>query len=353
MQSSRFPPVHCGEEYPVAHADGILSQQAAAIKVTAQGNILQIRHEGLGRIGHHQTVLRPGHGNVQHPHFLGNTFRGHLCPNGPLGKGGVTDAVFCVRTGQAQPQCSVAEDLGPQILLIETPGQVAQKHHRKFQPLGLVDAHNIHTVRSGGAGGNQATFLHPVQVLKELGEFTQTPFLKVTGVLIEGLNIRRFGISAGHGGINAVHPGHQQAFFHQSRQGVTLCLGTEGIKRQKERFRLSVSAGHQRVIKGSIFLLCPDLGQILRRKAKHRACQYADEWNVLPGIHHCLQKAAKRADLLSLQQIGTAAGGAADSKRFQCPLEIPGGTAGRPQKNHNIPGLYRAESIPIPHQCAG
>ena len=132
-----------------------------------------------------------------------------------------------------------------------------------------------------------------------------------------------------------------------------LCFGSEGIQCQEESFRLGVFTGHQRVIEASLFVPCPNPGQILRGKAKNRAGQRTDQRDILTRIHHRLQQAAKGTDFLSLEQIRAAAGGTADTQGLQRPLEVSARAAGRPQKNHDIPRLYRAQSVTVPYQCIG
>ena len=171
--------------------------------------------------------------------------------------------------------------------------------------------------------------------------------------MVKGLNVRCFRFAAGHGCKNTVHAGQQQTFLHQPGQGAAFCLRAEGIQRQEKRFCLWVSAGHKGVIEGAFFLLRPDLGQVLRREAKYRACQHAEQRNILPGVHYRLQQAAEGADFLSLQQVRAASGGAMDAKSLQRPLEVSPGAAGRPEQNHNVSGLYRTQRVPVPNQCAG
>ena len=169
VQFSRLRPAQCRKQHPVPHTDGIPAKQFPAVKVHSQGNILQIRCQGLGRIGHNQTIFGPGHGNIKHPHFLGNAFRLHFRGNCPLGDGGIPKPVGIVRHGKAQSQLFVAQDLRSEALLVKLSGQITQKHHRKFQALGFVDAHNLDTARSGGIRRYQSPLLHSIQMLQELG----------------------------------------------------------------------------------------------------------------------------------------------------------------------------------------
>ena len=348
-----LPTAHRCQKDPVTHAGRFPSQQIPAVKVPAQGDVPQIRGKGLRGVGHYQPVLCPGHGDIQHPHFLRDTLRRHFHRYCPLGKGRIADTAVRVHAGKSQAQCPVAENLRAQILLIKPPGQVAEEYHRKLQTFGFMDAHDVDAVRPGCPRRHQSPLFHSVQMLQELGKLPQSSLLKIAGILIKGLNIRGFCLSVGHRSKDAVQPGQQQALLHQSGQRASFCFRAEDSQQRQEFLRLRMFAGSQRVIESALFLLCPDPGQILRRKAKHGAGQHADKRNILPGIHNCLQKAAESADLPGLQKIRPAAGGTADPLLFQRTLKIAAGAAGRPQQDDNISGFYRAQSISVPHLCSG
>ena len=352
MQSPGLDSAHCRQQHPVAHAVGLPAQQLPAVKVPAQGDGLQILFQGLGGVGHHQPILGSGHGNVEHPHFLGNTLSCHSGSNGSLGKSWVANPVLPIHRAQTQPQLLITENLRPQVLLIEPPGKVAQEHHRKFQSLGLVNAHNADAACSRRAGNHQPQLLHPVQVIQERRQRPVCAVFKVTGILKEGLQILRPGLAAGHSGKEAVQSGFRQRFFQQSRQGAVSCLPAKIVQHPQKRLCLWLPADKQCVIEAAFGLPCPDFCQIVRGKAEYRACQNAEQRDILPGILNGLQKAAKGCHFPGLQQIRSTPCGAADTPVFQRPLEISGGAARRAQENHNILRLHWPQTVLFPDQSA-
>ena len=171
---------------------------------------------------------------------------------------------------------------------------------------------------------------------------------KITGILKEGLQILRPGLASGQSREKAVQPGFRQRFFQQSRQGAVSCLPAKIIQHPQKCLRLWLPAGKQRVIEAAFGLPCPDFCQIVCGKAEYRACQNAEQRDVLPGILNGLQKASQGLHLPGLQQIRSAPCGAADAPVFQCPLEISGGTARRAQKNHDILRPHRPQTVLFP-----
>ena len=352
VQSPGLDSTHCRQQHPVAHAVRLPAQKLPAVKIPAQSHGLQILFQGLGGVGHHQPILCPGHGNVEHPHFLGNTLSCHSGSNGSLGKSWVAHPGLPIHRAQTKPQLLVAENLRPQILLIEPPGKVAQEHHRKFQTFGLVNAHNTDAVCPRRAGNHQPPLLHPVQVIQERRQRSVCAVFKVTGILKEGLQILRPGLAPGHGREKAVQPGFRQRFFQQSRQGAVPGFPAKQLQYPEEFLRLWLPAFQQGIVKTPLGLPCPDFCQIVCGKAEYRTCQNAEQRDVLPGILNRLQKASQGLHLPGLQQIRSAPCGATNAPVFQRPLEISGGTARRAQENHNILRPHRPQTVLFPDQSA-
>ena len=92
------------QQYPLAGTYYIPTQQTATIKVHTKRDILQIRLQRVGGIGHNQAVTGAGQGNIQHPQLLADTFRRHFHRDGPLCCGRIPDTAVAVHHRQAQSQ---------------------------------------------------------------------------------------------------------------------------------------------------------------------------------------------------------------------------------------------------------
>ena len=171
MKLPRLGAAQGAEQNPFTGADRVRRQQFRTAEIHPQRQILQIPLQVPGRVGHHQPVSGPGHGHVQHPHFLGEALRAGFGRDGPSGNGGIAHPFFRVRHGKSQSQLLIAEHLGTQAFPVEFPAQSAQKHHREFQSLGLVDTHDADAPgRSVFPRRHQPLLLHHVQIFQKLSQ---------------------------------------------------------------------------------------------------------------------------------------------------------------------------------------
>ena len=186
-QLSRFRAVQSRKQNPVAHALGLPAQCLHAPHgKRGRQSINGLGAVGIGHgIGHHQTVLGSCHGHIQHPHLLADSLLPDSVRNGQLFQGRIANAPVRVGHLDPQPQILMAQQLLPRIDHIEPMGQIHQKYHRKFQALGLMDAHNGHSILILGCRAGQALFRSPVQVLQETLQCAQLPLLEACGQQIE------------------------------------------------------------------------------------------------------------------------------------------------------------------------
>ena len=146
-------------------------------------------------------MLRPGHGHVQQtqllrPELLPQT-EGHRVPD----DGGVPDHPRPVGALGAEAQRVVEQNGGPGVRLVELPLQPAQKHHREFQPLGLVDGQNAHPPPGGGGNRHgKVVFHHAGQVGEEAEQALVARALEPAGAVVQGQQIRPSAFPIGHGG---------------------------------------------------------------------------------------------------------------------------------------------------------
>ena len=343
---------HGCQQHPISQADSLPAQQFSPVKIPAQGNLLQVLFQSLGGIGHDQPVLGPGHSHIQHPHFLGYAFRCHFHGDGPFCKGRVAHPVFLVHRGQSQAQGFVAENLAAQALLVKLPGEVAQKHHRELQSFGFVDAHNGNAAGRHRALRRQAPAFQGLKVVQELGQIPEATLLVAHRQFIEQPQIGPFGLAAGHGCVNAVHPGQGKAAFQQS--GQRLLPGFPAKLSQDFQKILGFGAwiGTQGIVHCAGFPGSPEGCQIICSKIEQGTCQCGDQRNVLPGILDNLQKRPEGTNFRRLHQVGAAAGGAADSPGFQRPLENGPGASWGAEQDHDILRLHRTQLSILAHRGA-
>ena len=135
---------------------------------------------------------------------------------------------------------------------------------------------------------------------------------KIHRQLAEGLQIRLSCVATGHGSIDAVHPCQGEATLQQLRQRVHTSILAQSVQNPQKFLTLGGLIPNQCVINAAKTTFCTERSQIIGSKAKYRTGKGADQRNILTGIVNGLQKRAQRTDFLRLQQIRTAAGGAAN-----------------------------------------
>ena len=236
---------------------------------------MQICLQPFVRIGHDEPILRAGHGHIQHPHFLGNTFRRGFCHDRTLGNCRIPNSVGFIRNRQTQTQLLVAQHLCPEAVPIELPGKAAQEHHREFQTLGFVNAHDGDTA-AGLAGGLKPLLLQGIQMLQKLAQSPPGGGFKVRCQLIEGLQIGRSSFAAGHGGKNAVHTGQCENPLHQLGDGVHSGLLPQQLQCLQKSRRPGRVILPQSVKEAALFPIAPAGCQLVRRKSENGTCQHRD-----------------------------------------------------------------------------
>ena len=246
----------------------------------------------------------------------------------------------------------MAEHLGPKTLLVELPGQTAQEHHREFQTLGLVDTHD-----GDGAGGAlalhlQSLFLLQGQVLQELLQIPVAAVFVARRQLIERLEVRPAHLAVRHGGIDTVHPGQGEDLLDQVGNGVHPCLPPQHRQGVQKCPVLLIFLLGQGIIDRAFFIFAAEGRQLVGGEAENGACHGGDEGNILPGVGYDLQNGAEGLDLRGGQQVGAAAGGAANALGFQRLPELGTHTSGRAQQDHDVIGLHGAQLILFPNQGA-
>ena len=186
-QLSSLRAVQSRKQNPMAHALGLPAQclHAPHGKRRCQ-NINRLRTVGIGYgIGHHQPILWPGHGYIQHPHLFTDRLLPDPVRNGQFSQRRIADTLLRIRHLDPQTQGLVTQQLLSGIDHIEPVGQVHQKHHREFQALGLVDAHNSHSIFVLRRRPGQSLFRRPLQVLQEPLQCAQLPLLEACSQQIE------------------------------------------------------------------------------------------------------------------------------------------------------------------------
>ena len=296
--------------------------------------------------GHHQPVHGPGHGDVQDPQLLADPFGGDGGGDGPLGKGAVAQPVLVVRHRQAQAQVLVAEHRLVDIAEVEPVGQAAEEHHREFQALGLVDAHQPDAPGAAAASRHRAA-PEGFQLVQKLVQGARAPLFKIHRQLVEGLQILPLGLPPGHGGIDAVQPGQPEAGLQQSRQGFQPGLFAKHLKNIQKFPCFWAIALQKGVINSNLLAPPAQGGQVIGGEAEDGAGQHRQQGDVLPGVLDGLQQGDENANLLGIHQVGVPLHGAADAPGLQRPAEGIAHGAGGAKQNDDILGCHRPQGASL------
>ena len=168
--------------------------------------------------------------------------------------------------------------------------------------------------------------------------------------LVKGLQIGLSDLTVRHGGVNAVHAGQGENLLDQVGDGVHPGFPAQHRQIRKELNGFLVFVFQKRVIDGALGITAPEGRQLVGGEAKYGAGHGGDQGDILPGVGNGLQNGAQGLDLGSLQQVRTAAGGAADAQGLQGLPELIAHGAGRPQQDHDVLWLYRPQLVPVPDQ---
>ena len=154
-----------------------------------------------------------------------------------------------------------------------------------------MNGHEPHRPRVLGGGPGDPPFFQPVQMVQEPLQGTQAPLLKFRCQHVKLPQIFLGPVPGRAGGINAIQIGSQEDFFQKFCQGAEPCHGSEVFQHGKKSLSLGGGVGQQGLIKRALLGCPPDLGQVVCRKAKDRACKSGDQGNILPGVGDGLQEA--------------------------------------------------------------
>ena len=84
MELSRVAALQRAEQNPLTGTNHIPGQMLHSADIQSQCQILQFLLQILGCIGHNQPIPGPGHGHIQHPHFLAEALGSRLGADGPF-----------------------------------------------------------------------------------------------------------------------------------------------------------------------------------------------------------------------------------------------------------------------------
>ena len=168
---------------------------------------------------HDELFLRARHGDVQHAQLLGLGLAAQLTLKCEPRDRGVFDRAFRVHADRPEAVFRVDEHGALEVHAAERAREVRKDHDRKFQSLGLVDAHDRHTPGIAGGGGHCALVLQAGQVLQKLGQIPLISLFKPGSQLEEGLQVGPAQISVLHRSINAVQACKLQAALQKLAQG--------------------------------------------------------------------------------------------------------------------------------------
>ena len=198
-------------------------------------------------------------------------------------------------------ELGIGEHGGAGVAGIELVGDARQKHDRVFQPLGVVDADDLHRVALLGAAGDRLVVgvgeaLHPG---KEAEQSAVAILLKVAGEADERTDVFLAQVAVRHGGeqrvqIASLADPPQQGLHAQVRGhgAIFLQFGEKGSQIGALR-----GGQGQRGVKIRVFVIAADVRQIVGREAPERGAQRRDQRHVLTGIVDHGQQGEQHGDL--------------------------------------------------------
>ena len=230
------------------------------------------------------------------------------------------------------------------ILGIESFAQVRQKHHWKFQSLGLVDRHNAHRAAHGSRLGADALFTQAIQVAKEARQAVVFAAFVAVGQAEEPLEILQTLGTALHSAENRTQEQPLVDGIQQSAQRRSTGKVTERIELPDKFGGLGILADS--IVNAALPVPCPCQSQIIGGKTEHRREQYGQKRDILPWIVDDLQQSRQNRDLVRDEDI-VAAADTSDAAPLQRGFIDVLLAAWRAHQNDNVLRRDRAEGLAV------
>ena len=296
---------------------------------------------------HDELFLRARHGDVQHAQLLGLCLAAQLTLKCEPRSRGVFDRAFRVHADRPEAVFRVDEHGALEVHAAERAREVRKDHDRKFQSLGLVDAHDAHALR--GVRGLRHGRLAGFQLLAQMPDKGEEPppaaALKFLRQREERTKIFPACGSSPH---RAEHRRDMAALIERRDQ-----LG------ERERPRALAQLAQQReepcgvlapvrgecIVKIAARRFRAQLGEPVRRKAEKRRAQHGDERHVLPRVVQYFEQREGHGDLHRFVKAAVALGGTVQPAALQRAAIVGKPCAGRAHEDDDVLLPHRARLV--------
>ncbi len=281
-----------GQQHPLGHA-GTVQQCLRLHRRSGHGHqLLDIPLSPRQSAGQYQLLLGPGHGDIKKPQLLRHHLPVHLPGHRPAGQGGILYHSLRVQSLWPHPQPGMKQHGLGLIGAVELPGHAREKHHRKLQPLGPVDAHDAHPARPLLLPLDRGIFLllQPLEVCEKVKQALMAPLLKLPGQLGQQKQIAPPHLPFIQSGIQ---PQQVRPVVKLPQQPVAARIprltAQPGQFRQKGLHILSLIQ-RKSGIKILLWRIKANLGQPVGRERIDRRPQYGNKGHILPGVINDFQQ---------------------------------------------------------------
>ena len=229
----------------------------------------------------------------------------------------------------------------------EWPREVRKDHDRKFQSLGLVDAHDAHALR--GVRGLRHGRLAGFQLLAQMPDKGEEPppaaALKFLRQREERTKIFPACSSSPH---RAEHRRDMAALIERRDQlgeRERLRALAQLAQQREEPFGVLAPVRGERFVKIAARRFRAQLGETVRREAEKRRAQHRDERHVLPRVVQYFEQREGHGDLHRFVKAAVALGGTVQPAALQRAAIVGKPCAGRAHEDDDVLLPHRARLV--------
>ena len=288
-----------GGHQPAGHAPGAHQRLRRERRLRRGAQLFQLPFRVGEGGGDEQAFLCARHGDVQQAHLLAQILALKAFGDGHAGERGVADALLGVDNARPETELRVDEHGLLPLGEVEAPRGIAEKDHREFEALGLVDGQDLHRRDVAARGGLLPALGQRAEPEHEAVQAAVAAALKALGQLHEGHQV--FAPLP-----PVVHRGAQGEQVQRLEHGPDGLGGAEiggGLAEKRQAREKIAGLVHplRRGLESGEEIAVPvggaDGAELVRGEGEGRRAQHRDQRDVLVGVVHDREHTDSGGDL--------------------------------------------------------